>query len=186
MEATSKTVCNMRAQEEALPVQGWVYATRFKEEVSSAFGDWVESLAEWRWFVTRSLGDEQCAEYWNRRRWNGKSGNMGFSKSGLATARACLFDLLERTSCKRYVAVFEMQERGIPHVHALLADVRAIDGGLEQERDYRKWGLARWKKYTKGAGAPAYLGKYLGKEIVELYIGDRRPEGITDLERARV
>ncbi len=165
---------------------GWAYAKRANEPVSEAFGEWIEGLAEWRWFVTRSLGDEQCAEYWRRRQFGRTEGNRGFSKSGLSTARWCLLDLLERTECKRYAAVFEMQERGIPHVHALLADVRAIDGGVEKERDYRKWGLARWKKYIQGAGASTYLGKYLAKDIIELYIGDCRPEGISDLMEAKL
>ncbi len=150
----------------------WIHAKRMGDDVGEAFGDWIEGLGEWQWFVTRTLG---------------RPVDMGFTKPGKRTALLCLHELLERTESDRFVAVFEMQEeRGVPHVHALLAGCRSVDGGLEQERDFHKWGIARWKKYTKNAGAPAYLGKYLGKDIIELFIGDRRPTSIRDLEAMRV
>lgn len=139
----------------------WVHARRMKNDSDSAFGEWIEGRGPWQWFVTRTLG---------------KPVDMGFSKAGLGSARRCLRDLLVRTEAVRVAAVFEMQEeRGVPHLHALLGGCRGINGGIEVARDFELWGIARWKAFKRGAGAPAYLGKYLGKEVVELYIGDNGP-----------
>lgn len=141
----------------------WIYAKRMKDEANDAFGQWLEGRGPWQWFVTRTLG---------------KPVDMGYTKAGLGTARRCLRDLLVRTGAHRFVCVFEMQEdRGVPHLHALLGGCRGIDGNVEVKRDFELWGIARWKAFKRDAGAPAYLGKYLSKDIVELYIGDSGPYG---------
>ncbi len=148
----------------------WVYAKRMKDESNVAFGEWIESRGAYQWFVTRT---------------HGKPVDMGFSKVGLGTARRCLRDLLLRTEATRFVAVFEMQEdRGVPHLHALLGGCRGIDGGVEVARDFQLWGIARWKVFKREAGAPAYLGKYLAKDVVELYIGDSGPYTEDELKGA--
>lgn len=124
-------------------------------EVRRSFGDWLESLGNWKWFITRTLG---------------RPVDMGYTLPGRGTARDCLRDLLIRTEARRCVCVFEMQERGVPHLHALIDTGRGVNAGLEQERDFTKWGIARWKKYDHEAGAKYYLGKYLTKDVTELYI----------------
>lgn len=150
----------------------WIYAKRMKDESDEAFGKWVEERGPWQWFVTRTLRNPPHMD-------------MGFSKVGLGSARKCLRDLLERTEATRVVAVFEMQEeRGVPHLHALLGGCRAVDGNVEVHRDFQLWGIARWKAFKRDAGAPAYLGKYLGKDVVELYIGDNGPYKAEDLKGA--
>ncbi len=100
---------------------------------------------------------------------------MGFSFAGKGTARECLRDLLVRTEAKRVVCCFETQERGAYHLHALLGGCRGIDGGIETRRDFEKWGIARWKVYREGAGGGRYIGKYLTKDEVELYVSDGGP-----------
>lgn len=138
-------------------IEQWVHAKRMRNDSDNAFGEWLEGLGEWQWFVTRTMGMPV---------------DMGFTKVGLATARRCLRDLLVRVQAKRFACVFEMQEeRGVPHLHALLGGCRGVDGNIEVRRDAELWGYARWKAYKRGAGAPAYLGKYLGKDIVEFYVG---------------
>lgn len=139
----------------------WIYAKRTKDEANEAFGAWIEGRGPWQWFVTRTLG---------------KPTDVGFTKQGIGVARRCLRDLLVRTNATRFVCVFEMQEdRGVPHLHALLGGCRALDGNIEVARDFELWGIARWKAFKREAGAPAYLGKYLAKDVVELYMGDTGP-----------
>lgn len=127
---------------------------------SQEFGKWVESLAEWRWFVTRTHNDKV---------------DGGFTKHGVGSSRELLRDLVFRTEAERFVGVIEWQERGAPHVHAILAGTRAINGYVEQERDFNKVGISRWRIYKRSGGAAGYLGKYLTKDPVELYIGTRGP-----------
>lgn len=146
----------------------WIHAKRMKDESNDAFGRWIEGRGPWQWFVTRTLG---------------KPVDMGFTRQGLGTARRCLRDLLTRTQATRVACVFEMQEdRGVPHLHALLGGCKAIDGNVEVSRDFSLWGIARWKAFKREAGAPAYLGKYLAKDVVELYIGDNGPWEDVDLK----
>lgn len=153
-------------------VTPWAYASsgniraEHRSEVVDAFGKWVDGLGDWQWFVTRTLG---------------RPVDVGFTQPGAGTARRCLRDLLVRTRARRFVCVFEMQSRGVPHLHALLETASAISGGVEQERDYNKWGIARWKIFRRGAGASYYLGKYLGKELIELYVGLDGPWSEGDL-----
>jgi len=159
----------------------WKYASgaAVKAEYSSdggvkdEFGAWIEDMAEWRWFVTRTLRDGNTSS--------------GFTKPGFGVARACLRDLVIKTEARSFVCVFEMQrERGVPHLHALLAGTRAINGGVEQERDYASWGMARYRIYSEGGGASRYLGKYLTKDISELYIGHGGPFTKKQLEGTTV
>lgn len=78
------------------------------------------------------------------------------------------------------------EERGVPHLHALLGGCRAIDGGVEVGRDFELFGIARWKVYKRNAGAAPYLGKYLVKDVVELYMGDDGPYAVEALKGTTV
>lgn len=150
----------------------WIYAKRMKDESNEAFGRWIEGRGPWQWFVTRTLRDDVT---------------KGFSQPGVGTARRCLRDLLVRTQATRFACVFELQhDRGVPHLHALLGGCKGIDGNIEVSRDFTKWGIARWKVFKRGAGAPAYLGKYLVKDVVELYIGEDGPYVEGDLKGTTV
>jgi len=145
-------------------MEPWIYGGKkhlFQEygrgNDDAEFGRWIESLGEWRWFVTRTFS----ATY-----------STGFSQIGNATARRCLVDLVVWSEAERFACVFERQEGGNIHLHALLAGGKGINGAVAQERDNIRFGLSRWKKYKPSGGAAGYLGKYLTKqEGVELYIG---------------
>ncbi len=145
-------------------MQEWRYSSKQRSyahgdagRVASAFGEWIEGLGDWQWFVTRTFRDKTSA---------------GFSRIGVGTAKSSLRDLLIRTEATKYAGVIEWQEdRHVPHLHVLLAGCRGIDGRRAQESDYIKFGLARWKGYQREGGAAAYLGKYLTKDPVELFVG---------------
>ena len=152
----------------------WRYATvgdsrRNYDEYGDAMGDWIASLARWNWFVTCTLANDNLSK--------------GFSEPGLATARACLRELAVLSQCESFLCVFELQKRGVPHLHALLAGCPAINGGVAQEHFFRNYGISRWKIYQPGGAAPKYLGKYLQKEVIELYFGY---EGPYDMDRFKV
>ncbi len=152
----------------------WRYASvgdsrREYDEYGNEFGDWIASLANWNWFVTCTLSSDILSK--------------GFTEPGLGTARACLRELLVLSCAREFVCVFELQARGVPHLHALLGGCPAINGGVAQEHFYRNYGISRWKIYQPGGKAPKYLGKYLQKEIIELYIGT---DGPYDMDRFKI
>ncbi len=128
--------------------------------IAQAYGDWLESLASWQWFVTRTYSPEYLTK--------------GFTQAGETTAGFMLRDMLKRSAAKSFVAVYERQSRGDFHVHALLAGCRGLDGSKEESRDKAKFGFAKWKIF-RGSGAGAYLAKYLSKDMMSLYIGLEGP-----------
>lgn len=146
----------------AMAIEPWQYATvgdarREYDEYGNSMGEWLAAMADWNWFVTCTLANDHLSK--------------GFSEPGVGTARACLRELVVLSRARQFVCVFEMQKRGVPHLHALLAGCAAINGGVAQEHFYREYGISRWKIYQPGGAAPKYLGKYLQKEMMELYIG---------------
>ncbi len=147
-------------------VTAWKYATvgdtrREYDDYGNEFGQWLANLAEWHWFVTCTLSREKVS--------------IGFSEPGVGAARACLRELIVRSEARSFACVFELQQDGVPHLHALLGGCAAIDGGVASEHFYRNYGISRWKIYQPGGAAPKYLGKYLQKELIEMYVGLEGP-----------
>lgn len=144
----------------------WKYASsgdvrRTHDEYGTAVGDWIHDLASWQWFVTCTLRDPPAG---------GR-----FTIAGAGQARRCLRELLVTTRAREYVCVFELQKRGAYHLHALLSGCPAINGKVASEHFEKKFGTSRWKIFKDGGGAAKYLGKYLMKDVVELYIGSDGP-----------
>ncbi len=151
----------------------WRYATagdtrRDYDETGTAIGTWFANMADWQWFVTCTLSASHL--------------NAGFTSPGVGLARACLRELLVTSRARAYICVFELTKLGVPHLHALLAGCPAINGGVAQEHFYRNYGISRWKVYQPGGAAPKYIGKYLGKDMVELYIGLDGPYDMDDFK----
>lgn len=143
-------------------------ARRSYDEYGNDFGEWAAHLANWSWFVTCTLANQNLSR--------------GFSEPGLGTARACLRELIVRSEARQFICVFELQKRGVPHLHALLGGCPAINGGDAQQYFEGAYGISRWKVYRHGGAAPKYLGKYLQKEVIELYIGLNGPYGMDDFK----
>lgn len=76
---------------------------------------------------------------------------------------------------RAFVCCFELQKRGAYHLHALLAGCPAINGAVAARWFDDNFGVSRWKVYKPGGAAPKYVGKYLMKDVVELYIGSGGP-----------
>ncbi len=140
----------------------WRYASlgdgrREYDEYGNAIGDWFAKLADWQWFVTLTLGRAKLSKT--------------FDRPGVGTARACLREVLVLSRCTSILCVFELHDSGVPHLHCLLGGCPAINGGVANEHFYGAYGISRWKIYRDGGAAPKYIGKYLAKEMIELYIG---------------
>ncbi len=151
----------------------WAFAgvgdsRREYDEYGNEIGDWFSQLAPWQWFVTLTLGNSKIAR--------------GFDRPGLGTARACLRELLTMSRAKSVLCVFELHKSGVPHLHALLAGCTAINGGIASEHFFNAYGISRWKIYREGGGAAKYVGKYLAKEMIELYIGLNGPWEMDDFK----
>ena len=151
----------------------WLYAgskaarIADKDSEENEFAGWIMGFGPYEWFVTRTLDRERV--------------QSGFTKPGLGTARNCLRQLLVYSQAKRFACVFEVQPDGVPHLHALVGGCRAIRGDVAERDDAQLWGWAKWKAFKVSGGAPRYLGKYLGKDFTELYIGRTGPWSIGQL-----
>ncbi len=147
------------------PLEPWIYAStgdmrRDYDATGDAVGGWLGKRAEWQWFVTCTLRPPRT---------------RGFSLAGSGEARRCLRALLSQSRATDYVCVFELQGNGATHLHALLAGCQAIVGSTAEQFFFREFGISRWKAFKTGGNAPKYLGKYLGKDVVEMYIGSGGP-----------
>ncbi len=154
------------------PEGDWYYMSpgdtrRERDEERAAMGRWIEELAPWQWFVTCTLGREV---------------SRGFTVPGLGEARRCLRTLLTLSEARCVVCVFELQRDGVPHLHALLAGCTSINGRAANEFFYHEHGISRWKVYLENGGAAAYIGKYLSKEMIELYVGLEGPWTLDDFK----
>ncbi len=138
--------------------------------VAAEYGRWFEGMAKWQWFVTRTFSPHFLTK--------------GYTQAGEASCRGMLLDLLKRSAAKSFVAVFERQTRGDFHLHALLAGCRGLNGIEEERRDKATFGFAKWKIF-RGSGAGAYLAKYLGKDMMSLYVGDQPVRTMKGLEAFR-
>ncbi len=165
-----KHPAHIKPDEKLLPWVGALKGASRREydEYGNEFGAWCANLADWNWFVTCTLADKNISR--------------GFSEPGLGTARACLRELIVRSNARQFICVFELQKRGVPHLHALLGGCPAINGGDAQEFFERTFGISRWKVYSSGGAAPKYLGKYLQKEVIELYVGLDGPWEMDDFK----
>lgn len=69
-----------------------------------------------------------------------------------------------------WVACMELQKRGVPHWHALFADM----GGVRKEDWFEWWdkryGIDRIDEYDRELGARYYLGKYLSKQVADIRV----------------
>jgi len=133
---------------------------RERDEYGEAIGLWIANQHDWQWFVTCTLKPPA---------------NEAFTKAGSGEARRCLRALLTRSQCSAYVCVFELTRDGATHLHALLGGCPGINGGAASEWFKKPFGFSRWKVYDREGAAPKYLGKYLQKDVVEMYLSHGGP-----------
>ncbi len=152
-------------KDRSIPEGSWRYASvgdtrRDGSAYGEAVGRWLGDYAAWQWFVTLTLGRDV---------------DDGFSQPGVGTARRALRSLLVLSRATAVVAVFEQHRDGVPHVHALLGGCAAINGRTAEDYFRKAHGLARWKIFDHHGNAPKYIGKYLTKAAVEMYMSKEGP-----------
>lgn len=160
------------------PVWSWFWIMSLAHEVKQAYGNWL-SRYPWSWFATITLRDPlwdagssppQACTGWTRMGW-GKAwatwtrftDYLGY---GIFTSRDGATTVGAPGSCWWFVGL-EIQERGVPHLHALLGGP-AVDASwrlLAFEWAYREAGFSRLLPYDSEKGASWYLAKYVAKEL---------------------
>ena len=139
-------------------------------------------MAAWQWYATLTFRDPvpqyktyteesgllytgrsyQIEQYsgWDRIGW--KSAHNALQR--LSNALVMELDYINPV----WVAVMELQRRGVPHWHALVANV-----GEQRRMSWVDWwfehyGIARILPYQEELGARYYLGKYLTKQVGDI------------------
>jgi hypothetical protein len=119
-------------------------------------------MADWEWFATLTFRDPNNPRYpnWTRVGWQ-------YAHRALASLNSSLINLAESHN-PVWVACMELQDRGVPHWHALFADTQG-----ERRMDWVDWwfdhfGIARILPYQAELGARYYLGKYLTKQVADI------------------
>lgn len=131
-----------------------------RQEVLAAYGDWLSSLEQWEWFVTLTFR-------------NPTDPNPLWSKPGWAYAKSAWAAFIARVrhpvGPPVWVRAFELQrDRGVPHIHGLLANVSDMRRAEAGAWAWRTYGLNRILRYDNSLGAAHYLCKYVSKELGDL------------------
>lgn len=153
----------LECQESALAKGGSLVSQHnIGKRVSQAFGDWIDGMAPWDWYATLTFRDPEDHRF------------PGWTKIGWRSAHNALQKLNNALVMElkyinpAWVAVMELQQRGVPHWHMLVGLVPAQRRMSWVDWWYRNYGIARILPYMKELGARYYLGKYLTKEIADI------------------
>lgn len=133
-----------------------------REEICQEFGRWIDGMAAWEWYATFTFRDPADPRFpdWTKVGWKSAHNALVRWHNALVMAMDYLNPL--------WVGVMELQQRGVPHWHALVANV------AEQRRMswvdwwFENYGIARILPYDQELGARYYLGKYLTKEVADI------------------
>lgn len=131
-------------------------------KISLELGKWLEDKATWDWYATLTFRDPQNPRYpnWTKIGWK-------FAHNALENLNSALIRL-EDSQNPVWVAVMELQQRGVPHWHALVANVVGERRMGWVDWWYKHYGIARVLPYDQELGARYYLGKYLTKEVADI------------------
>jgi len=128
-------------------------------DLRQAWGDWISGLASWEWFVTMTFRDPMVGGTWTKPGW-------GYAKRAWREFVATIQPPLGNVG---WVRCFEMQqERGVPHIHALVENVNGIRRMDMVDWCFKNYGIARILPYNPNLGAGYYLCKYLTKELADV------------------
>jgi hypothetical protein len=130
--------------------------------IQDKFGKWIDGMGDWQWYATLTFRDPENPKYpfWSKVGWK-------FAQNALNSFNAGLIDL-EHAQNPVWVAVMELQKRGVPHWHALVANVGQHRRMAWVDWWYAHYGIARILPYQQELGARYYLGKYLTKEVADI------------------
>lgn len=131
-------------------------------ELSSAWGNWISSLEDWKWFVTLTFRDPPA-------------GPSGHNKPGWARAKSA-WNSFEKfveppLGGLKYIRAMELQPwRGVPHIHALVAGMNTKEYKPVSSFLWNRFGFCRILDYDSELGANYYIAKYVTKELGDIVI----------------
>ena len=133
-----------------------------RDQISQAWGNWVDSMADWEWYATLTFRDPKDPRFpdWSQIGWKSAHNALNSFNSALVME-------LDWTN-PIWVAVGETQARGTPHWHALVANVDDQRRMSWVDWWYDHYGIARILPYDRQLGARYYLGKYLTKQLANI------------------
>lgn len=133
-----------------------------REEIGQAFGDWVDGMTDWEWYVTFTFRDPTDSRYptWSQVGWKSAS-------NALTSWHNSLCDSLGYQN-PIWIGVMELQRRGVPHWHLLVANIAEQRRMTWLDWWYDHFGIARILPYDRQLGARYYLGKYLTKQQADI------------------
>ena len=161
------------------------YYVEYMEEkaaIKQAWGDFIGTLADWKWFVTLTLKPMLQVYTTVKERsgilYEGRERRVlaspGYDKPGWARAKVCWDDFVSRTTPalddQVWVRMFEVDRfRGVPHIHGLVANVDPSVRRMDLvDWAWSKYGMARVVPYEAERGARFYLCKYVTKDIADV------------------
>lgn len=119
-------------------------------------------MADWEWYATLTFRDPQDPRFPNWTKIGWKSAHNALQSFNNALVME--LDYINPA----WVGCMELQKRGVPHWHMLVA-------GVENQRRmtwvdwwYAYYGIARILPYQQELGAKYYLGKYLMKDQTDI------------------
>jgi len=139
-----------------------LYKDTTEKKIGQAFGEWIDGMASWEWYATLTFRDPQNPELpnWTKVGWIAAHNALKKLNNALVMELNYINPL--------WVAVMELQRRGVPHWHALVANVADQRRMSWVDWWYEHYGIARILPYQQELGARYYLGKYLTKEVADI------------------
>jgi hypothetical protein len=139
-----------------------LYKDTTEQKIGQAFGDWIDGMAAWQWYATLTFRNPENPRFpgWTQIGW--KSAHNALQR--LNNALVMELDYINPL----WVACMELQRRGVPHWHMLVANVPGQRRMSWVDWWFEHYGIARILPYQEELGARYYLGKYLTKELSDI------------------
>lgn len=134
-----------------------------KALVKKAWGDWLSETWDWEWYATLTFRDD-----------------VGTKRAGSLWRMWVRQLTAETRKDVQWVRCEELQpDRGIPHYHSLLLNLKHVRRLKWLDRWVSIGGWARIYQYNPNKGAAYYLCKYVTKELGKVEFS----EGLQDFAR---
>jgi len=118
-------------------------------------------MTDWEWYATLTFRDpaDPARPDWTRVGW--KSAQKALNSLNTAL-------VMQADTNALWIACMELQQRGVPHWHMLVANVPDQRRMTWVDWWWDNFGIARILPYDAELGARYYLGKYLLKQVADI------------------
>lgn len=119
-------------------------------------------MAAWQWYATLTFRDPEDPRFPNWTKIGWKSAHNALQR--FSNALVMELDYINPL----WVACMELQQRGVPHWHLLVANVADQRRMSWVDWWFEHYGIGRILPYQQELGARYYLGKYLTKQVTDI------------------